>query len=88
MKNTKKAPKGEQSFVLTSTKHTKVNFKEVDKKIIDVIVAGKDFWITTTSQIQIKQENEPVPVNDGIDISVSLLNPAEIKKENKPKKKK
>lgn len=86
MKNTKKTPKEEQSFVLTSKKNTKVNFKGVDKKIIDAIVAGKDFWITTISQIQIKQEKEPVPVNDGIDIQVSLIDPSEIK--NKPTKKK
>lgn len=79
--------KKEQSFVLTSTKHTKVNFKEVDKTIINAIIAGKDFWITTTSQIQIKQKNKPIPIDDGIDIQVSLLSPAEIKNKTAKKKK-
>lgn len=82
----KKEEKKEQTFVLTSTKHTKVNFKSLDKKLMTAIIAGKDFWMTTTSQIQIKQETAPIPMNDGIDIVVSLHNPSETKKPTKKNK--
>lgn len=77
-----------QTFILSSVRHTKVNFKSLDKKILDAIIAGKDFWITSKSQVQIKQENEPVPVNDAIELFVSLKQPVKEKPIKQSKKKK
>ena len=77
MENTQETPKsgGEQSFVLTSTKHTLISFKDVPLKTKLKILFGGNVWITTKSQIQIKQDAEPVPVNDGIELFINTNKP-------------
>lgn len=77
MENTQEQPKtgGEQAFVLTSTKHTLISFKDVPFKTKLKILFGGNVWITTKSQIQIKQDTEPVPVNDGIELFINTNNP-------------
>jgi hypothetical protein len=61
----------EPGFVLTSTKNTKVSFKKVPLKLRLKIMFGGEAWITTVAQIAVKQEMEPIAVNDGIEISIS-----------------
>lgn len=61
----------EPGFVLTSTKSTKVSFKDVPLKLRFKILFGRDAWITTKAQIAVKQEQEPIAVSDGIEISIS-----------------
>jgi hypothetical protein len=53
----------EPGFILTSTKNTKVSFKKVPLKLRLKIMLG--------AQIAVKQEIEPIAVNDGIEISIS-----------------
>jgi hypothetical protein len=61
----------EPGFILTSTKTTKVSFKKVPLKLRLKIMLGGDAWVTTVAQIAVKQEIEPIAVNDGIEISIS-----------------
>lgn len=64
-----------QTFILTSTRHTKVSFKKVPLKQRLKILIGGNIWITTKAQVQIKQDMEPIPVNDGIELFINSNEP-------------
>lgn len=72
---TEATEKKEQSFVLTSTRHTHVSFKTVPLKLRLKALIGGNIWVTTIAQIQIKQETEPIPVTDGIEIFINAKKP-------------
>lgn len=61
----------EPGFVLTSTRTTPVSFKKIPLKTRFNILFGGIVNITTKCQIAVKQETEPIPVNDGIEIFIN-----------------
>lgn len=61
----------ETGFTITSTKTTPVSFKKIPLGVRFKILFGGIINITTKCQIAVKQETEPIPVNDGIEIFIN-----------------
>lgn len=68
-------PVSEQAYVLTSTRHSKISGGEIPFKTRLKILFGGKFWLTTKAHIKIKQELEPIPIEDGIELFINVNEP-------------